>query len=289
VRTRRSERAFHRRRQQSESVRRSSLHVLLAAAALSLATPPSRAQELRPTDEVRSLLAPTGKLRIGLYAGNPSSLLENASGFRTGVGFELGLALSRALDISIEPMLFPNNGAVLDAVRVGRIDLVFTNATAARAKDIDFAQPCVEVEAGYLVPPGSGISGITEIDRSGVRVGVMEGSTSSSTLPALLKSATIVRVPNIDRVLQMLSRRELDVFATNKSILFQLSDSLPGSNVLAGRYGVEQLALGLPKGREAALPFLRAFTRQVISSGFVRSAVDRAGLRGGSVPSAQDF
>ena len=259
------------------------IRLLIAAAAVCLITLPSSAQETKPSDEVRRLMAPTGQIRIGLYAGNPSSLLESSSGFRTGVGFELGLALSRSLDMSIEPVLYPNNGAVLEGLRAGKVDVVFTNATPARAKEIDFAQPCVEVEAGYLVAAGSRITAISEVDASGVRVGVMEGSTSAATLPTVLKQATIVRVPNIDAVLQVLSRRELDAFATNKSILFQLSDSLPGSKVLAGRYGVEQLALGIPKGRDAALPFLRSFTREVVSSGFVQSAIDRAGFRGGSV------
>lgn len=259
------------------------IRLLIAAAAVGVITLPTTAQETKPSGEVRRLMAPTGKLRIGLYAGNPSSLLEAPSGFRTGVGFELGLALSRALDVSVEPVIYPNNGAVLDGLRAGKVDVVFTNATPARAKEIDFAPACVEVEAGYLVAAGSRITAVSEVDASGVRVGVMEGSTSAATLPTVLHHATIVRVANVDAVLHMLSRSELDAFATNKSILFQISDSLPGSKVLAGRYGVEQLALGIPKGRDAALPFLRSFTRAVISRGLVQSAIDRAAFRGGSV------
>ena len=107
-------------------------------------------------------------------------------------------------------MVYPNNGAVLEGLRAGNVDVVFTNATAARAKEIDFTQPYLEVEAGYLVPQGSSIATLGNLDKPGVRVGVMEGSTSSTTLPTLLKSASVVRVPTIDKVTEMLSARTLD-------------------------------------------------------------------------------
>jgi polar amino acid transport system substrate-binding protein len=230
--------------------------------------------------DIRKVLAPAGKLRVGLYKGNPSSLLESDTGERKGVGFDLGREFARALDVPFEPMVYPNNGAVLEGLRAGHVDVVFTNATPARAKEIDFTQPYLEVEAGYLVPQASSIQTVADIDKAGVRVGVMEGSTSSATLPGLLKSASVVRVPSIEKVTEMLSSRGLDAFATNKSILFDMSDTLPGSRVLSGRYGIEQLALGIPKGRDPGLPYARAFVTAAVSTGLVKSAVDRAGLRG---------
>lgn len=241
------------------------------------------AQDMKPSPEIRKILAPTGKLRVGLYRGNPSSLLQPVAGQPTGVGFELGREFARWLDLPFEPIVYPNNGAVLEGVRSGNVDVVFTNATAARAKEIDFTQPYLEVEAGFLVPQGSSIATLADVDKPGVQVGVMEGSTSSTTLPGLLKNASVVRLRTIDRVTEMLSRRTLDAFATNKSILFEMSDTLPGSRVLEDRYGVEQLALGIPKGREPGLAYARSFVAAAVSSGFVESAVKRAGFRGGAV------
>jgi polar amino acid transport system substrate-binding protein len=95
----------------------------------------------------------------------------------------------------------------------------------------------------------------------------------------------VVRVPNLERVVEMLSRGELDAFATNKSILFELSDGLPGSKVLYGRYGIEQLALGIPKGRTVGLDYARRFVAAAVSNGLVKGAVERAGFRGGAVSS----
>jgi len=252
-----------------------------ALASLALLAGASPAQEIRPTPEIRAVLAPTGSLRVGLYAGNPSSVVSEPVGGRaTGVGYELGRELARWLEVPFEPVIRPNNGAVMEAVRLGQVDVVFTNATPARAKEIDFTQPYLEVEAGYLVAPRSALTSAADVDKTGVRVGVMDGSTSAVTLPELLTHASIVRIPSVDRVADMLARGDVDAFATNKSILFELSDTLPGSRVLAGRYGVEQLAVGIPKGRDAGLDYVRRFIAAVMSNGLVTGAVKRAGLRG---------
>jgi polar amino acid transport system substrate-binding protein len=257
---------------------------LLTTAIFGLLMIGGAAQEMKPAPEVRRALAPTGTLRVGLYLGNPSSLVqEPVAGQGTGVGFELGRELARWLDVPFEPVIHQNNGAVLEGLRSGKVDVVFTNATPARSKEIDFTQPYVEVEAGYLVAPRSPIATLADIDKPGVRIGVMEGSTSSALLPEILKTASVVKVPTIDRVVEMLSSGSLDAFATNKSILFEISDDLRGSRVLDGHYGVEQLALGIPKGREQGLEYARRFVAAVVANGLVNGAMERAGFRGGTV------
>lgn len=242
------------------------------------------AQSVTPAPGVKNVIAPTGKLRVGLYLGSPLSMLRELGSEKTaGIGFELGRELARWLGVPFEPVVFPGNGEVIEAVRSGKVDVVFTNATPARAKDLDFTQAYLEMETGFLVPAGSSITKYAEVDTAGVRVGVTEGSTSAATLPGLLKNATVVRTPTLATGVEMLSRREADAFATNKSNLFEMSDKLSGSKVLDGRYGVELVALGLPKGRDSALPYARQFITVMVSEGMVKSAVERAGLRGGTV------
>ncbi len=79
----------------------------------------------------------------------------------------------------------------------------------------------------------------------------------------------------------MLRHGELDAFASNKAILFEMSDSVPGSRVLDGRFGLEQVALGVAKGRgTAAATYLQAFIADPALQTLVREAAQRAGLRG---------
>jgi len=59
-----------------------------------------------------------------------------------------------------------------------------------------------------------------------------------------------------------------------------MSDELPSARVLDGRWGLEHLAIAIPKGRDAGMGYLRAFAEQARSEGLVTRAAERAGLRG---------
>jgi polar amino acid transport system substrate-binding protein len=226
------------------------------------------------------VLAPTGKLRAGLYPGTPTSILNNDEKPPRGVGYEIGQELARRLHVDYEPVLFAKNAEVLQAVKSGAVDVVFTNATAARANDMDFGPPYLEIELGYLVGPDSPLNEMKEIDVAGRRIGVTAGSTSDATLSHDLKTAQIVRASTLKDGVALLASHEIDAFATNKASLFEMAGQLPGSRVLDGRWGVERHAIAIPRGRDAGLPFLAQFTDELKASGLVRAAADRAGLKG---------
>ena len=263
----------------SMSVRRR-LYIQVAAAALACLA--ACATESGPPDSATvHALAPTGALRVGLYPGTPTSILgDPGSADIRGVGFELGRALAKRAGVAFEPVVLPNNAAVFGAAKAGSVDMIFTNATPARMKDVDFSPTVLQVEQGYLVPSASAISAFDQVDRPGVRVGVSEGSTSEGALVRELKNATLVRTASLESAIGMLSSGKLDVFATNKAILFEMSDRIPGSRILPGRYGLEGLAIGIPKGRDAAMPFVSRFVADAKADGQVARAAERAGLRG---------
>ena len=234
-----------------------------------------------PSAEVVNALAPTGKLRVGLYPGSPTSIIAGEAGAPArGVGYELGAALAREAGVPFDPQVMKSNNEVLEAVKAGRVDLVFTNATTARAEFIDFTPAAMRIEKGYLVPPASSERDASGLDRAGVRIGYSKGSTTATELGHVLKHASLVEQPSIGEAVHALGEGRLDAFATNKAILFQMSDQLAGSRVLDGRWGEESIALGIPKGRAAALAFVTRFAKEQAQSGAVRQAAERAGLRG---------
>ena len=97
----------------------------------------------------------------------------------------------------------------------------------------------LSIELGYFVPDGAQLRSMEEMDRAGIRIGVTQGSTSQTTLPKYLALASVVPVANVVAAREKLSRGELEAFATNKAILFELADGMPGSTVLAGNWGVK--------------------------------------------------
>lgn len=236
---------------------------------------------ISPTDEPRQTLAPSGKLRVGLYPGSPTSIVRDAAtGDSKGVGFDMGQAMAKRLGVPFEPVVFPKNAEVLAAVKSGQVDVVFTNATAARAKDMDFTPAFLDVEKGYLVSGDSRIATVADIDMPGIKIGVSAGSSSQAELSKVFKHAQIVLAPTLKTAIEMLNQKKIDAFATNKAILFEMSDQMPGSKVLAGRWGLEHFSVGIPKGRDRGMPFVKKFLDEAQADGTVQRVVARAGIRG---------
>jgi polar amino acid transport system substrate-binding protein len=234
-----------------------------------------------PSPEVRQILAPTGPLRVALYVGTPSSVLS-ATDLR-GVGHDLGRELARQLKAPFAPMVLEKNADVQAAIRSGKADVAFTNASPERARDMDFTQTHLAIELGYLTGPRTSIQSLAEVDQPGVKVGVTAGSTSQGILTRQFKNAQVVTTATLDAGVEMLAAGSLDLYATNKANLYAMGDKLPGSRVLDGAWGVERHAMGIPKGREAGLPYAKAFIAEALATGKVKAAVARAGLRGAIV------
>jgi polar amino acid transport system substrate-binding protein len=232
-------------------------------------------------DEARGLLAPLGKLRVGVYPGSPLSLMvDRSTGQSHGLSHDLGAEFARRLGVAVEYTTYQRIADVLDAMKAGQLDFTVSNATPARAADVNFSQPVLALELGYLVPSNSPLTTPEEVDRPGMRIGVTKGSTSERTLPARFQHATIVPAQNLREAIDMLNNGQLDVYMTNKPILYEMSDAMSGARILAGNWGVEHVAVAIPKGREAAMDVVRNFVNDVQSSGLLAQFQTLAGLRG---------
>ena len=265
--------------------------IVLAASLLSacslfqpgtLSLPHANAQSLQAASpEVRNVLAPSGTLRVGVYPGSPTSWVKDAkTGESVGIALDLGKELAKRLNVSVQVIEFDRVALVLDALKEGKVDFTFTNATAVRAKDMDFTAPMVRLELGYLVMNTSPLKTVADIDQANIRVGVSQGSSSQGVLTQLFKQAKVVPADSLAKAQSLLKTQQVDAFATNKGILFEMTDALPGSRVLDGRWGLENLAIAVPKGRELANSYLQNFANDVASNGYLNRAVQRSGLRG---------
>ena len=247
---------------------------LFVVAIVGLFDAPARA------DGEAKLLAPSGTLRVGIYPGSPTSMVTDTAGKPHGLAYDLGGELAKRLGVPIDYVRFQRVADIVTAIHDGQIDFTVTNATPARANEVSFSQPVLAIELGYLVPANSPISEIEDIDKPGVKIGVTKGSTSERTLPTKFKNATIVAAESVKVAIAMFSRGEIDLYATNKPTLFEMSDQMPGAKILDGNWGAEHMAIAIPKGREDALPLLNRFVAEEQSSGALDTIQQQAGLRG---------
>jgi polar amino acid transport system substrate-binding protein len=228
----------------------------------------------------RQVLAPTGRLRVGVIPGSPLSLVESRDGGSCGLGHDLGAAFAARLGVDVDYVTFERIADVIIVMKSGEVDFTVSNATAARAEHVDFSQTLISLELGYLVPAHSRLADAGEIDRPGMRIGVAKGSTSERTLPARFARAVVVPTASYPIAIDALRGGGIDAYATNKPTLYEMSDAMPGSRVLDGNWGLEHIALAIPRGREAGLETLKGFIAEVQAKGRLRELQERAGLRG---------
>ncbi len=231
--------------------------------------------------DAKAILAPTGKLRVGVYLGSPTSrVVDPRTGESHGLSFELGKELARRLGVPFEQVNYQRISDVLEGMKAGDVDFTISNSTPARAEFVTFSQTLLTIELGYLVTAKSAITAIADVQKSGLRVGVTKNSTSQGTIPKLLPNAIVVPAENYKRGVEMLEHGEIDTYATNKPTLFEMSDLMPGSRILDGRWGEEHLAAAIPREHAAGLDYIKGFVADVQGSGLVGRLADQAGLRG---------
>ena len=241
-----------------------------------------------PTPEAQQALAPTGKLRVGLYLGQPlSAIRDSASGEMKGVGYDLGRDLARQMGVPFEPVVYPSGGAVVRGAKSGEWDVAFLSGSAARGKAMDFTAPIVEIERSYLVQSGSSISTVADVDQPGIRVAVPAKGGTDRYLSRVLKNAVLVRGKGSAGAFELLKSGKADALAGSKPTLFNITDKSPGFRVLEGRFATDPGVMAMPKGRDPGLAYARKFIEDAKSKGLVKAGLEKAGARGAVVAPLQ--
>jgi polar amino acid transport system substrate-binding protein len=229
----------------------------------------------------RAELAPTGKLRVGLILSNQVLVTkDSSSGELRGVTIDLGKALAQRLGVPFEPVGYANPAALVKSFGSNEWDIAFLAFDPARAKDVDFSPPYMEVDNTYLVTANSKVETVEAADRAGVTIAVPERSAPDLFLGRNLKAAQVLRVPGgAEAAIQALTSGKADAYAENAHMLSLYADRLTGARVLEGRYTVIQHAIATPKGKAAAAEYIKIFVEEGKVNGTVAEAIRAAGLR----------
>ena len=233
-----------------------------------------------PSAAARSELAPTGTLRVGVNMGNFLLTRREPSGEGAGIVFDLGRELARRLGVPVQFVEYENPGKLADAAKTGVWDVGFIGAEPQRAQEIDFTPAYVEIESTYLVPPGSPIQKIEDVDRKGVRIAVSERSAYDLYLVRTVKHAELVHERGADAVFKRFVDDKLDALASLRPRLITDQAKLPGSRILDGNFTSVQQACGTPKGRPAGFQYLGEFIEDVKASGLVARLIEKNNVQG---------
>jgi len=230
-------------------------------------------------------IAPTGQLRGGVVTAPVASAFfaTKDRGEVKGVTVDLIRGFAAALKLPLTLQVYDNSGQVTDAVAGRDCDIAFMPQDAERAKKVDFGPAYYFIESTYLVPAGSSIKTIAEVNRPGRRIVAIANTTTARSARRTAADATVEEVPTVDQMIEMARQGQGDAFALSHDSFAGLLPKLPGARVLPGNFQQTGIAVAVPKGRPVALQIATELIEVAKKSGLVRRALDAAGFPEASV------
>ncbi len=225
-------------------------------------------------------LAPTGTLRGGVVTAPAASAFFaiRDGGEVKGVTVDLIRGFAAALKLPLALQVYDNSGQVTDAVAKGDCDLAFMPQDAERAKRVDFGPAYYFIESTYLVPAGSTIKSIDEVNRPGRRIVAISNTTTARSARRTAPNASVEEVPSVDKMTEMARQGQGDAFALSHDSFAGLLPKLPGARVLPGNFQQTGISVAVPKARPVALQIASELIEVAKTSGLVRRALDAAGF-----------
>ena len=237
--------------------------------------------------EIIAELAPTGVLRAGINLSNFLLVTgKSPAGDPEGVAPDMAREVARRLDVPVKYVTFPSPGTLGDQAGKGVWDIGLIGAEPQRAETIAFTAAYVEIEASYLVPAGSPVKTIADIDAPGIRIAVAGRSAYGLWLDRNIRRAELVRAESLAGAFEQFVRDKLDALAGLKPGLLADVEKLPGARILDGKFMAVQQAIGTAKKNAAGAMFLRDFVEEAKASGLVARLIEKHKVRGLSVAPA---
>ena len=237
-----------------------------------------------PPEAVRQALSRHGMLRAGINLSNFLLVSSRtADGGPAGVSPDMAAVLAECLDLPLEYVPYPSPGPLADAAERDEWDVALVGAEPQRAAVIDFTPAYTEIEATYLVPAGSPLRTVAEVDQKGRRIAVAARTAYGLWLERNIQAAELVTGEGFDGAYRHFVDQKLDALAGLRPKLIEDEKTLPGSRMLPGRFMAVQQALGTPKASGIAVDYLTSFVATALRTGLVGRLIAKHHVVGLSV------
>jgi polar amino acid transport system substrate-binding protein len=256
------------------------------SAAIQLRIKPGFSQESQPlmSPDIIAELAPTGVLRAGINLSNFLLVTgKSQAGEPEGVAPDMARAAAERLGVPVQYVTFNSPGELADEAGKGVWDIGLIGAEPQRAETIAFTAAYVEIEATYLVPSGSPLKTIADVDAAGVRIAVAGRSAYGLWLDRNIRHAELVRADSLGGATEQFMRGKLEALAGLRPGLLADLDKLPGARILEGKFSAVQQAIGTAKRNGAGATYLYHFVEEAKASGLVARLIERHKVQGLSV------
>ena len=234
--------------------------------------------------EIKAQLAPHGVLRAGINMSNFLLVTgRSANGDPEGVSPSMARAIADRLGVPVKYVPFPKPGELADEAAKDVWDIGLIGAEPARAEKIAFTAAYAEIEATYMVPPGSPLKTIADVDKPGIRIAVSARSAYDLWLERNIKQAKLERASGLDAAFNLFVADKFDALAGLRPGLLKDVQKMPGATILPGQFTAVQQAVGTAKANIAAAAWLHDFVEEAKASGLVAKFIEQHKVSGLSV------
>lgn len=229
-------------------------------------------------------LAPSGVLRAAINMGNFLLVTgKSASGDPQGVAPDMAAEIASRLGVPVRYVPYERPSTLADAAGTNTWDIGLIGAEPQRATKIAFTDAYCEIEATYLVHPGSSLNSVADVDRPGVRIAVRRGAAYCLWLERNIKHASVMSFEAADAPLNQFVAEKLDALAALKPGLLEDVKKVSGGRILPGNFMTVQQAIGTAKPNAAGAKFLQEFVADAKKSGLVARLIEKHHVAGLSV------
>lgn len=235
---------------------------------------------MQPADQRVADLVQAGKIWLALFL--PQFSIDPAThelkGHGTGlVAIELMRALAERLGVALQMVQCPTPSKAVADLDSGAADVAFAGIEPSRAAVVDFTPAVFEFDYAFMVPAGSAIGRMADVDRPGTRIAIVGNHASSLALARLVEHAELIPSEVPDDAFALIRDGKVDVYALPRDVLIGYAAKLPGARILDQPFGFNRVGIAMRKGQPERLAFLSTFAEEAKASGLIAGIIERHG------------
>ena len=192
----------------------------------------------------------------------------------------MALELAKRLDLKLELIPYPSPGEIADDAGNNKWDICNIGAEPQRAEKINFSSAYAEIQATYLIQPGSTIKSLEEVDLKGNRISVADRTAYGLWLERNIKNAALITVDGVGESVKIFIEDNLDALAGLRPQLIDTVKEIKDSTLLDGYFMSVQQAIGTSKNNTNATKYIARFVEEMKSNGYVKQLIEKHKVEG---------
>ena len=227
-----------------------------------------------PAGSTMAKIQEAGQLKAGVkYDVPPFGLNNPESGDVEGFDVDLAQYIADKLGVELKTREATSDNRIPLLVD-GTIDLILSTMTITEERDleIDFSEPYYVAHGDVLVPEGSDIQSLDDLN--GKRVCTALGSTYADTIEKEAPQAELRLVDLYSECFDQIQTGAVDAVSTDNVILTGMKIQDPSLQLLGLDYTTEPYGIGIPEGDTEMKQFVDDTLTEYVDSGAWQEAYD---------------